>query len=77
LGDFPLSLLAGVLRIGEYRHAGRARKHVLDQRQPLADEVRIEKRDTGDVSARARVARGNLREDRVGAHAEHDRFRGP
>ena len=75
LRRLPFPLLSRMLRIGDDRDALQVRHDFLEERQPLAAKFRPEKGDAGDVAARMAVAGGDLRRDRIGAHAEHDGLR--
>jgi hypothetical protein len=48
---------------------------LLEEREPLGNELRAEERDARAVDARARVAGHDLAGDRVAADREHDRLR--
>ena len=65
----------GRLAVPHERGAREARRNLLEHRQPLADDARLEVQHAGEIAARPRHARNEACADRIGDIDEYDRDR--
>ena len=68
-------VIGGRLGVGQQSDARQARRDLLEQRQPLADDAGLERQETREIAAGPRQAGDEARADRVGDDDEHDRDR--